>query len=89
MRIDGKPLIMIHNSAAAPQEVWRQMFANLEAADAFGAYFAASYNPSDLELFVGLHQYAIIGSRIWHKSMEIWRGLSGFHLRWRIPRITP
>jgi hypothetical protein len=61
MQINGKPLIVVYNSSAAPLETWRNMFADLDASGFFASYMGMSYNLTDLSLFDGLHQYSILG----------------------------
>lgn len=59
MQVNGKPLIFVYNSSAAPLETWRGIFGSLAAQGFQASYIGMSYNVSDLSLFDGLHQYAI------------------------------
>jgi hypothetical protein len=61
MQLNGKPLIVVYNSGAAPLETWQTMFADLDARGDFASYMGMSYNLTDLSLFDGLHQYSILG----------------------------
>ncbi len=61
MRLDGRPLVFVYNSTAAPRTTWQTMFDALNARGLAGFYFAMSYDPSDLEAFDGLHQYGVFG----------------------------
>ncbi|MFZ5878765.1 MAG: endo-1,3-alpha-glucanase family glycosylhydrolase, partial [Chloroflexota bacterium] len=61
MQLNGKPLIVVYNSSAAPLETWQTIFADLDTRGDFASYIGMSYTLTDLSLFDGLHQYAIIG----------------------------
>ncbi len=61
MQLNGKPLVMVYNSSAAPLETWQEIFTTVEAGGHSASYLGMSYNLGDLQLFDGLHQYAIIG----------------------------
>lgn len=60
-QVNGKPLVVVYNSIAAPLETWQTMFADLEARGFSASYMAMSYDLNDLDLFDGLHQYSILG----------------------------
>ena len=60
MRLDGRPLIVVYNSSAAPISLWSDMFAGLRADGHDACYLAMSRDPHDLAVFDGLHTYAIL-----------------------------
>jgi hypothetical protein len=61
MRVDGRPVVFVYSSDAAPLATWQDMFDALSARGLTGSYIAMSYDPSNLEVFDGLHQYAVFG----------------------------
>ncbi|MFH1235602.1 MAG: endo-1,3-alpha-glucanase family glycosylhydrolase [Parcubacteria group bacterium] len=61
MQVNGKPLIMVYNSGAGTLSVWQDIFNNLYSLGLNASYMSMSYDLSDLDLFDGLHQYAIFG----------------------------
>lgn len=61
MQFDGKPLVVVYNTSAAPLDTWRDIFSGLEEEGVQAAYMGMSYNQSELDVFMGLHQYSIIG----------------------------
>ena len=61
MRLDDRPLIFVYSSDAAPLSIWQDMFDALSARGLTGSYFAMSYDPANLDVFDGLHQYAVLG----------------------------
>ena len=60
MQLNGKPLVVVYNSAAAPIETWQGILSNVEDRGLQASYIGMSYNLDDLSLFDGLHQYAIL-----------------------------
>jgi hypothetical protein len=61
MKVNDKPLIVVYNSSAAPLSVWQGIIEDLDGLGLHASYFGMSYEVSDLDLFEGLHQYAIFG----------------------------
>lgn len=59
MKVDGKPLIVIWASATVPLETWGRVFASLRDEGLDAVYLSMGYNPGDLEVFDGLHDYGV------------------------------
>jgi len=57
MKIDGKPLIFIWASDAAPLASWRDVFEKLRARGLDGVFLAMGRSVGDLSVFDGLHEY--------------------------------
>jgi hypothetical protein len=59
MKVDGKPLIVLWASAAVPLETWERVFASLRDDGLDAVYLSMGYNPGDLDVFDGLHDYGV------------------------------
>jgi hypothetical protein len=58
-QLDGKPLIVIWASATVALEAWERVFASLRAEGLEAVYLAMGYDPGNLEVFDGLHDYGV------------------------------
>lgn len=61
LRLDGRPLVFAYASDVAPLDTWREIFGHLSDRGLPGSYFAMSYDTTNLDVFDGLHQYAVFG----------------------------
>jgi len=57
--LDGRPLIMLWASGSLPLDTWRQVISELRAKGLDATYLGMGYDISNLELFEGIHEYAI------------------------------
>lgn len=58
-KLDGKPLVVVWASGAVPIETWKRVFERLRERGLDAVYLAMSYDPANLSVFDGLHQYAV------------------------------
>lgn len=55
--MNGKPVVVIYNSAALDIYSWQSIFENLDIKGLQAIYIGESYDRNDLTVFNGLHQY--------------------------------
>ncbi len=70
MKVDGKPLVVVWASGAVPLATWKAIFERLRERGLDAVYLAMSYDPSNLAVFDGLHQYGIFNMANLARSME-------------------
>lgn len=81
MKIDGKPVIFIWASAEVPLEAWSSIFQKLETEGLDSIYLAMGYNPANLEVFDGLHDYGVFTyQNIAQTSQEMGQAVRGYAL---------
>ncbi len=59
LRVDGKPVVVVWASGSVPLESWAAIFSSLRARGLEAVYIGMGYDLSNLEVFDGLHEYAV------------------------------
>ena len=58
-KVGGKPLVVVWASTTVPIEAWKRVFERLRERGLDAVYLAMSYDPGNLLVFDGLHQYGV------------------------------
>lgn len=59
VKVNGKPVIVLWASGAAPLEMWQSVFADLRAQGLEVVFLGMGYDQANLAVFDGLHEYGI------------------------------
>ena len=59
IKVNGKPVIVLWASGAAPLEMWQSVFADLRAQGLEAVFLGMGYDQANLAVFDGIHEYGI------------------------------